>query len=69
MNEADWTVAEDGRSNSSELFVELCRQVERLIRGDASMIVAGRADATACLIMAQLAHVHGLRPAEKGVTE
>ena len=59
----DWTVdPETGRSNSSQRFNELCVEVERLIRGDAHALIGGRADKTAGLIMAQLAHVHGLAP-------
>lgn len=58
---ADWT-AKDGRSNSSDLFKQLCAEVERLIRSDAFALIGGRADTTARLIMAQLAHLHGLAP-------
>ena len=61
--ETDWTVnPETGRSNSSPLFKSLCAEVERLIRGDAHKLIGGRADMTAGLIMAQLAHVHHLAP-------
>jgi hypothetical protein len=59
----DWTTNEKtGRSNSSDMFEELCEKVERLIRSDAHSLIAGRADSTARLIMAQLAHVHHLSP-------
>ena len=61
MKRADWT-AQDGRTNSSPEFLRLCRVVERLIRDDAHRLIAGHADATARLIVAQLAHVQGLRP-------
>lgn len=60
----DWTANADGRSNSSELFESLCEVVEDLIRHDAHKLIAGRADMTARLIMANLAHEHGLRPPE-----
>lgn len=60
--EQDWTTDEDGRANSSDLFLKLCDEVEGLIRADAHSLLAGRADATARLIMAQLAHVYGLAP-------
>lgn len=56
----DWTTDSEGRSNSSEQFKTLVKEVERLIRGDAHMLISGRADLTAGLIMAQLAHRHGL---------
>ncbi len=58
---ADWT-RKKGQSNSSDEFLQLCEAVERLIRADAFHLIAGRADMTARLIMAQLAHVHGLAP-------
>lgn len=61
----DWTIdPETGRSNSSELFRELCGEVEGLIRQSAHGLIAGRADQVAGLIMAQLAHVHHLAPRE-----
>lgn len=65
MSQLDWTVdPETGRSNSSERFRTLVDEVEYLIRADASKLIAGRADMTAQLIVAQLAHVHGLVPQE-----
>lgn len=62
----DWTSDENGRSNSSETFCKLCDEIERLIRNDAHSIVSGNAGSTARLIMAQLAHVHGLAPISIG---
>lgn len=59
--DADWT-SKDGVSNSSDEFLHLVDVVERLIRSDAHMLISGRADRTAGLIMAQLAHIHGLAP-------
>lgn len=59
--EQDWTAA-DGRANSSPEFLRLCDEIEQIIRGDAYSLIAGRSDRTARLIMARLAHVHGLRP-------
>ncbi len=58
----NWTQDSEGRENSSPEFLRLCREVERLIRQDAHMLIAGRAGQTACLIMAQLAHVHHVGP-------
>ncbi len=59
----DWTIdPATGRTNSSPEFVKLVAEVERLIRGDAFKLIAGCADQTAGLIMAQLVHVHGLAP-------
>lgn len=63
MSEKDWTRnAKSGRSNDSPQFAALCSEVERIIRGDAHTLLSGRADITAGLIMAQLAHVHKLAP-------
>lgn len=62
----DWTVnPATGRANDSARFKALAEQVARLIRGDAHTLLTGRADRTAGLIMAQLAHVHGLVPSRK----
>lgn len=58
----DWTWDKRGRSNASPLFCKLCDEVERLIRSDAHSLISGNAGSTARLIMAQLAHVHGLAP-------
>ncbi len=58
----DWT-AKYGCSNCSDVFEELVAIVERLIRSDAHSLMQGRADSTARLIMAQLAHAHGMVPA------
>ena len=66
----DWTVdPETGRSNSSPLFRDLCAEVERLIRSEAFSLINGRIDSVAGLIMAQLAHVHHLAPAETSAPE
>jgi dihydroneopterin aldolase len=60
----EWTVDPDtGRSNSSAEYRRLCDEVERLIRSEAHSLISGRADVVAGLIMAQLAHRHGLAPA------
>lgn len=55
----DWT-SKDGISNTSDKYLEICKVVENLIRGDAHMLMAGRADATARLIVSNLAHKHGM---------
>ena len=62
----DWTVdRKSGRSNSSARFLELSAEVGRLIRRDAFSLLQGRSEDTGRLIMAQLAHVHGLAPSKK----
>lgn len=62
-DQTDWTVSlVSGRSNDSEEFHRLCKIVEDLIRNSAFDIVNGRSDRVAALILAQLAHVHGMRP-------
>lgn len=62
-DDVDWTLDKSTlRSNSSELFNVLCKEVESVIRSDAFAIVNGRADLTARLIVAQLSHNHRLIP-------
>lgn len=58
----DWTAGPDGRSNSSRRFLDLVERVTRIIRGDASNLIAGRTEQTARLIVAQLAHAERLAP-------
>lgn len=56
--ENDWTRdPETGRSNSSQEFLALVAEVERLIRNHR---LGDNPRDTAVLIMAQLAHRHGL---------
>lgn len=62
--EEDWT-CKDGRANSSDEYLRLVAEVEQLIRRSAHSLIAGRAQDVAGLIMAQLAHVHGLRLSKK----
>lgn len=59
--EGDWTM-KGGRSNSSDLFVELSDEVGRIIRDSAHALLAGNAQNVGRLIMAHLAHRHGLAP-------
>lgn len=59
---ADWTCDERGRSNSSDEYHRLVSEVERLIRSGAHSLINGDARSVASLIVAQLAHVHGLAP-------
>lgn len=59
----DWTKDPmTQRSNSSPKFLELVDRVARIIRGDAAALLNGRAEETARLILAKIAHEHGLRP-------
>ncbi len=65
--EPDWTVdPKTGRSNSSEPFNDICYAVDRLIRDSAHDLINGNVDCVARLIVAQLAHKHGMSP--KGVS-
>lgn len=57
----DWTI-KDGRVNNSDQFEILVERVDELIRGSAHDLIAGRSAIVARLIMAQLAHEHGLAP-------
>jgi dihydroneopterin aldolase len=64
--EDDWTIdPETHRSNSSPEYLRLVEHVARLIRNSAHDLIGGRAESVARLIMAQLAHVHGLAPRAK----
>jgi hypothetical protein len=60
--EDDWTRGPDGRSNTSEKFCEIESAIEKLIRQSAFDLIAGHAGTVAGLIVAQLAHVHGVGP-------
>jgi len=60
--ERDWTCDEFGVSNSSHEYLRLRDEIERLIRSDAHALIMGRADMTAGLILAQLAHKHNVGP-------
>ena len=63
MAKIDWTIdPRSGNSNSSSLFNILSAEVGRLIRDSAHSLIAGRTDDVARLVIAQLAHKHGLRP-------
>lgn len=63
LSSLDWTICtKTGRANSSERFEEISRAIESIIRGDATTLIAGRAGQTARLILARLAHEHGLAP-------
>ena len=61
----NWTQSEQGQENDSLLFRTLRAEVARLIRDSAHDLLSGNAEAVASLILAQLAHKHGLR-APKG---
>lgn len=63
----DWT-EHGGRTNSSALFLALAAEVGRLIRDDAHTLMRGGYRNTGLLVMAQLAHVHGLAPKDYGRT-
>lgn len=55
----DWTIKNDVY-NSSALFVSLSEDVAQIIRNSAHALLNGDADDVGRLIMAQLAHKHGL---------
>lgn len=59
----DWTLNPiTHRSNSSELFLAVEREIGRILRGSAASLIAGRTDDVAGLILAQLAHRYGFSP-------
>ena len=58
----DWTVnPETGRTNSSSRFEHLVEEIARMMR---SVHVGDDPRSVARLIVAQLAHVHGMVPGE-----
>lgn len=60
----DWTVGPKNKSNTSQTFNALVADIERIIRNDAATIVAGRANLTARIIAAQIAHSHHFLPSK-----
>lgn len=58
----DWTAVPNGPSNSSPEFERLVHEVDLLIRQSGHTLIIGGSRSVAGLIMAQLAHVHGLAP-------
>lgn len=61
MGECDWT-ANDGSANSSPIFLALSLEIERVIRSSAHDLIAGDADTVARVILANMAHKHGMVP-------
>ena len=60
--ESDWTIGPGGRTNTSAEFEALVYVVEQLIRNSAHTLISGGGPKeVARLIVAKLAHVHGLR--------
>ena len=58
----DWTCDKSGASNSSEVFERMAGAVEQIIRESGPALINGHVGAVARLIIAQLAHVHGMAP-------
>jgi len=57
----DWTV-KNGRSNSSDLFLRLVKDVKETIKDSAFDLINGRAETVAGVIVARLAHGYGFSP-------
>lgn len=63
----DWTELR-GRSNSSERFLFICNVIESILRDGAGCILSPEwVNGVARLIVAQLAHVHGMGPASEAL--
>lgn len=60
----DWTIGPHNKSNTSQTFNVLVADIERIIRNDAASLLSGRADSTARIIAAQIAHVHHFVPSK-----
>jgi|HubBroStandDraft_1064217.scaffolds.fasta_scaffold76931_3 hypothetical protein len=58
----DWTVGDNGRANSSVAFSRIKARIAEIIVNSAHDLLRGNAETVAGLILAQLAHVHGLAP-------
>jgi hypothetical protein len=58
----DWTTSEEGIANSSALFQSLEKRVAEIIVNSAHSLLSGHAETVAGLILAKLAHEHGLSP-------
>ena len=61
----DWTQNWEGKSNCSPMFENLRSKVEEIIRDNGYALANNDAGGVALIIMANLAHVHHLVPAEK----
>ncbi len=61
-NARDWTRGAENRSNTAPLFLQLCDDIERVIRNSGQALINGQANTVACLIMAKLAHDCDLAP-------
>lgn len=59
MEKPNWTCSKRG-SNSSKAFLRIVAEVERMLRDHR---IGDDPNGTARLIVAQLAHTHGLQPA------
>ncbi len=61
-DEEDWTVdPETGRCNSSQEYLRLKDEIHQIILNSAHDLILGKAENVAGLILAQLAHRHGLK--------
>ena len=60
----DWT-KKNGRSNSSDNYLELVDVVDELIKDSAHALIRGESHFVAGLIMAQLVHKYHLIPSKK----
>jgi len=62
----DWTTGKDGKTDSSVKFTELVCVVTWLIFSSSHDLINGSNESVARVIVAQLAHVHNMAPAEEG---
>ena len=63
----DWTV-KDGLANSSEVYLSLVNEVDRIIRESGDELICGLHKHVARMIVAQLAHKHGLTVPETALS-
>ena len=58
----EWTQGEDGSANSSAKFTWLAHQIADMIQASAYDLLKGHTLRVARVILAKLAHEHGLAP-------
>ena len=63
----DWTV-KDGLANSSEVYLSLVNEVDRIIRESGDELICGLHKHVARMIVSQLAHKHGLTVPETAIS-
>lgn len=64
MTKTDWTVDQVGCANNSLVFNKLWQTISHILKTEGNTLMTGGVEAVSRLILAQLVHVHGMRPSE-----